>query len=174
MDGQPLTYHDAESFCQLYQHAHLPVFRFIFGITGGPIEDVEDLTAETFVRAWKSRHRFQGDENAATGWLIHIARNLVIDTYRRKQSHGLDTDLEADEIPGGESGPEEQVLKQEQIRLLLAHLQCLPTQQREMVVLRYMLGWQVKQIAVHMGLLENTVSVSIKRSLERLRGSFEK
>lgn len=174
MDGQPFSYQDAEAFCQLYSRAHLMIFRFIYGLTGGPQVEVEDLTAETFIRAWKSRSRFQGDEAAAIGWLLQIARNLVIDSYRRKKSHGQDLDFETFEYQAQESSPEQQLLQKEQQKALLAQLQRLPPQQREMLVLRYILGWPVKRIAAHLGILENTVSVTIKRSLERLRTGVEK
>ena len=71
------------AFRELYERNRLPVFRYVYGQTGGPQEEVEDLTAETFLRAWKARHDFQGDEASATGWLIRIAKRLVIDRYRR-------------------------------------------------------------------------------------------
>ena len=74
-----------EAFDQLYQSTHLIIFRYIYGLHGGSQEDVEDLTANTFTRAWKARSRFNGDPSAAIGWLLKIARNLVIDDYRRRK-----------------------------------------------------------------------------------------
>src|SRR5512147_1960317 len=71
------------NFRALYEHNRLSVFRYIYGLTGGPQDAVEDLTAETFLRAWKARHRFEGDLESAIGWLIRIAKRLVIDDYRR-------------------------------------------------------------------------------------------
>ena len=53
---------------------------------GGPREEVEDLTSETFTRAWKSRNKFTGDDHDALCWLFTIARNLVIDVHRRTKS----------------------------------------------------------------------------------------
>lgn len=49
------------AFRKLYERNRLPVFRYVYGLTGGPQEEAEDLTAETFLRAWKARHDFQGD-----------------------------------------------------------------------------------------------------------------
>jgi len=56
-------------------------------MTGGLVQEVEDLTAETFFRTWKKRAQFRGSEQAALGWLLTIARNLVFDTHRRKKAH---------------------------------------------------------------------------------------
>jgi len=65
----------------------LIAFRYIYGMTGGLVQEVEDLTAETFFRTWKKRAQFRGSEQAALGWLLTIARNLVFDTHRRKKAH---------------------------------------------------------------------------------------
>lgn len=154
------------AFDLLYRHNRLAVFRYIYGLTGGPQEDVENLTAETFLRAWKARHRFDGDENNATGWLIRIAKRLVIDDYRRRVTQaalGLPPDHPRDSLP------EQAAQENEEHRFLLALLAELPDGQREILVLRYTLGWRVGEIAQHIGVSENNISVTIHRALSRLR-----
>ena len=154
------------AFSEIYEHNRLPVCRYIYSITGGPPDDAEDLTAETFIRAWKARHTFEGNLNSAIGWLIGIAKRLVIDNHRRKtirKTVALHSDLKA------EDATEEEILLIQQKQELLKLLQDLPADQREILVLRYMLEWKVNQIAVHMGLSENHVSVIIHRTLADLR-----
>jgi DNA-directed RNA polymerase specialized sigma24 family protein len=56
-----------EKFRALYEQNRLPVFRYVYGLTGGSQADAEDLTAEAFLRAWKARHRFEGDMDSALG-----------------------------------------------------------------------------------------------------------
>jgi RNA polymerase sigma-70 factor (ECF subfamily) len=169
---EPVSLWDAESFQQFYERLNLMVFRFIYGLHGGPTEDVEDLTAETFARAWKSRRRFQGNEQAAKGWLLKIARNLVIDTHRRQKTRGYPQDIEEHIVPSDNPNPEEQAQMREQIKVLWSLLHTLPDQQREILVLRYMLGWRVKDISVHLAMKENTVSVYIRRAIKRLRADW--
>ncbi len=159
----------AEAFSELFTRTHLIVFRYIFGLRGGPQEAVEDLTAETFLRAWRGRSRFEGNEQAALRWLLRIARNLVIDSYRREQVRPQPEDFALTDLPSENAGPEEELLFSEQMRVLLNALTRLPSRQREMIVLRFILGWRVKDVAEHLGLLENTVSVNLRRSLQRLR-----
>ena len=65
--------------------------------------------------------------------------------------------------------PEADVITREQIAILWKMLGMLNTDVREMLVLRYMLGWQVRQIARHLGINENTVTVTIKRALKSLQ-----
>ena len=166
---EDINLRNAEVFQEIYDLHHLMVFRFIYGLHGGPTEEVEDLTAETFARAWKSRRRFKGSDQAALGWLIKIARNLVIDTFRRQKIRNVIQDIDKHYITTDDPQPEEQALIREQVRILWSLMKTLPTQQREILVLRYMLGWRVQEIGEHLAIKENTVSVYIRRALQRLR-----
>ena len=159
-----------EHFRELYEQDRLPVYRYIYGLTGGPREDVEDLTAETFLRAWKARTRFDGDLPSALSWLFQIAKRLVIDDYRRRamqSSHDLQTNLLAD------LKPEQSYQTEEELQILFDLLTEIPNGQREILVLRYFLGWRVGDIAQYTGMTENNVSVIIHRVLTRLREKWE-
>ncbi len=156
-----------KAFSQLYESNRLPVFRYIYGLTGGPQTVVEDLLAETFLRAWKARHGFEGEPQAATGWLIRIAKRLVIDEYRREtvlSNHPAPVD-----DPSPESMPEQNAIQSEQRTRLITLLAELDDELRELLTLRYMLGWKVGQIAIHLSRTEDNVSVMLHRTLAKLR-----
>jgi RNA polymerase sigma-70 factor, ECF subfamily len=161
-----------QAFQALYQQSHLRVYRYIFGLLGGSTQDAEDLTAETYMRAWNARYGFRGDEQSALGWLLRIARNLVIDLYRRGKSYGTTSNIDDHILFSRTAGPEERTLIQDQTNLLWERLQELPEDQKEMLTLRYLLGWKVKEIAQFLSLKENTVSVNIRRALQKLRGNW--
>ena len=160
---------EAEAFAELYQRTHLVVFRYIFALNGGPQQEVEDLTTDTFIRAWKARQRFEGDQEAALSWLLRIARNLVIDSHRRTKVRGVETNLEDDLLITPDASPEEQVARKEQFNALWVIISTLQPQHREIIVLRYVLGWPVKRIAAHLNMLENTTSVNLRRILQRIQ-----
>jgi RNA polymerase sigma-70 factor (ECF subfamily) len=147
----------------------LTIFRYLYGLTGGPQEDVEDLTAETFERAWKSRRMFQGDESAAIGWVMKIARHLVIDGYRRRKARPITAGEIPDQLPQAGQQPEEFTLSTEEQKTLWTVMAVLPADAREILTLRYMLGWRVNEVAAFLQIPDNTVSVVIRRALERLR-----
>src|SRR5512133_2851986 len=92
---------DPDRFRELYEINRESVFRYVYGLTGGPQDHVEDLTAETFLRAWNARHQFDGNMDSAIGWLIRIAKRLVIDDYRRTllATRNLVTDHPSDPTP---------------------------------------------------------------------------
>jgi RNA polymerase sigma-70 factor, ECF subfamily len=159
----------AARFSDFYEQTYLPVYRYLYGLTGGPQEDVEDLTAEAFTRAWRMRHNFYGDADAALGWIMKIARHLVIDDYRRRKAR---PEVEGEvpiKIPAASPHPEEVTLEGESQHLMWDLIKTLPDKPREMLILRYLLGWRVSQIAVYLEIPENTISVTIHRTLEQLR-----
>ena len=160
---------NADTFARLYEETYLIVFRYVYGLSGGPLQEVEDLTAETYARAWKTRGRFNGDEGAALSWLLRIARNLAIDLSRRRKVRDVDESISIDVLVDPSLVPEMDVITREQITTLWRVFATLPEDIREMLVLRYILGWQVKQIASHLGRNENNVSVVIGRALKSLQ-----
>ena len=103
---------------------------------------------------------------------MRIARNLVIDTRRQIKRNREHVDIDKQDLSTGESLPEEQFSHRERIQVLRELLADLPEDRKEMLVLRYILGWRVKDIASHMDRNENSVSVAIRRTLKRLNEAW--
>lgn len=158
-----------DAFTRLYENTYLSVFRYIFGLNGGFQQEAEDLTAETYARAWRARQRFHGEDRAALGWLLRIAKNLVIDLSRRSEVRQVDEEIDIERLVDKNQTLELDVITREQIVTVWRLLSALPESTREMLVLRYLLGWQVKQIAEYLETNENRVSMTIRRALTRLR-----
>ena len=157
------------AFTRLYEQTYLTVFRYVYGLTAGSRQEAEDLTSETYTRAWKQRHRFHGDEQAAIGWLLRIARNLAIDLSRRRRGQEVDETTNVELLLDPSLAPEIDVIAREQIVILWQLLGTFSSDVREMIVLRYMLGWQVRQIATYLDMNENNISVTIRRTLKNLQ-----
>jgi RNA polymerase sigma-70 factor, ECF subfamily len=175
MQANQAALQDPETFRDLYKQTQLIIFRFIYGLHGGPTEEVEDLTCDTFLRAWKARYRFKGNNHEALCWLFTIARHIVIDEHRRKKYQWESNNLSIDSENINEAWisthetPEDKTAAGDQFAVLWELLQKLPDDKREILVLRYLIGWKVKQIAEYIDKEENTVSVMIKRCLEQIR-----
>ena len=163
---QPLA--SAETFASFYESTHLNVYRYIMALRGGRQDEAEDITAEAYLRAWKNRHQFDGSADAALGWVLTIARRILIDRFRIF-SRLPETDL-VDDLPDATLDAESILVAEERSGNVITALLTLPENQREIIVLRYVLGWRVNQIADHLGILENTVSVVLRRTLKRLQG----
>ena len=158
---------------------------------GSPF-DAEDAVQETFVRAWRSRDRFEGRAAMRT-WLYRIATNVCLDSLkgsgRRVRAMDLgpacepiETNLNVpsdkrwiepipDHLVAPEADPAEQVVERESIRLaFVAALQQLPPRQRAVLILREVLRWEASEVAE---LLDSTVP-SVNSSLQRARATLGK
>lgn len=172
LTGQPKTsYSTPEAFSQLYEKTHRSVYRYIYGFVGSA-DEAEDITAAAYLKAWDARQRFTGDDEAALGWLCTIARRLAIDASRRRQTQPVPSELTESMIAASDASPEETLVLLNQTNHLWTLVQALPDDAREMLTLRYLLGWRVSRIAEHLGMKENTVSVTLKRILAQLRAAY--
>src|SRR5215469_8587181 len=96
-------------------------------------EDAEDVLVEVFVAAVEFGSLAQLSEKEQVAWLWRVARNKVVDAYRRsKLRQGIDIDMVADLIYDDEErAPEQVLLQQEEYARLHIHLDKLSPIQRE-------------------------------------------
>lgn len=166
-------YHSQAAFELLYRQTYAQVFRYLYGFSGGSLRDAEDLTAETYLRAWRSRDSFKGDSRNAINWLLRIARNLTIDEHRRVKPPVTDM-VDPDLMAGSDCHSPENAFEHKADRQVLREqLKNLPFEAREVLILRYTLGWPVKQIGAYLEKTENNISVIIHRSLATLQRGWQ-
>src|SRR5215472_17533792 len=77
---------DSDAFNDLVTRYRDRVFTMIYGMVRNE-QEAWDLAQESFLRAWRSIHRFKGQSSFYT-WLYRIVTNVTIDTLRRKRMHG--------------------------------------------------------------------------------------
>ncbi|MBE1573497.1 RNA polymerase subunit sigma-70 [Amycolatopsis roodepoortensis] len=140
-------------------------------------EDAQDMTQETFLRAWHKRESFKGHAALRT-WLYRIATNVCLDFLEKRHDR---TPVPA-ELADSELGylqpfpdrmlpedPQESVVARETIELaFIVAVQRLPPRQRAVFVLRDVLGWPAPKAA---DALELTVA-SVTSALQRARATM--
>ena len=137
-------------------------------------EDAEDILVDTFMAALAEAKFAQLPPSGQVAWLWRVARNKVIDVYRRaktRQSVNIDQMTEhlfEDEV----FSPENAALRQEDYMDLYAHLQLLPASQKEILRMRFGQDLSCGEIAKKLGKQENAVRVALSRSLNLLRNIY--
>jgi RNA polymerase sigma-70 factor, ECF subfamily len=132
--------------------------------------DAEDLTARTFEKAWRARHRYRRDLAGFSTWLLTIARNVAIDHLRARQRHEpLDA---AAAVPAPGQTPELQAVHQSEAQRLAAVLATLEPRQRELIAMKYGADMTNRAIAHATGLSESNVGTILHRAVETLRGRW--
>jgi len=156
-------------FEALYR-AELPRVYNFFRYRLGDDALAEDLTSETFEKAWRNRARYRRDLAAFSTWLFTIARHVAVDHYRRRR---LETPLEAAaRLPHTLSTEDaaQANADRERLRVLLARL---TDRERELVALKYGAGLTNRAIAGLTGLTESNIGVILHRALHSLRAEWE-
>ncbi|TQM15015.1 RNA polymerase subunit sigma-70 [Pseudonocardia kunmingensis] len=142
-------------------------------------QDAQDMTQETFLRAWNKRESFKGHAALRT-WLYRIATNACLDFLEKRNDRTPVPSGLAD--PGSEvlylqpypdrmlpEDPQESVVARETIELaFIVAVQHLPPRQRAVLILRDVLGWPASTAA---DALELTVA-SVTSALQRARATM--
>src|SRR4051812_30287666 len=140
-------------------------FRYRFGTSA----DAEDLTARTFEKAWRERHRYRRDVAAFSTWLFTIARNVGIDHLRRARH--LVPLTEASDVPASGS-PEDAAARRSDADRLAQLLIGLPERERELLALKYGAEMNNRAIAKATGLTESNVGTILHRAVQSLRAQW--
>jgi RNA polymerase sigma factor (sigma-70 family) len=135
-----------------------------------PSPDVaEDLTAEVFLRAVRSHHRFNPSLGSPRAWLFRIARNALRDHQRQSRRRRLVSIAGMRDLSCDAPSPEERLLWEEEVGRLLAALAELSSKDREIIGLCYGSDMSVAEAGEVLGLRATAARTRLWRALGRLR-----
>ena len=168
MDDEPLDNKEmlesTDNFEAAYKSHSNAIYKFLFWRTHDT-QLSEDLTSATFEKAWASRRSFRGGSEQA--WLYRIARNILIDHWRKKKELFVDDADSMQEEMGPNAG--ELIDKKTQLEGLRKALDQLPEDMRSVITLRFIEGQTCRQVATSMNLSESNVRVIQYRALKKLK-----
>ncbi|AMO85733.1 RNA polymerase sigma factor sigX [Solibacillus isronensis B3W22] len=130
-------------------------------------QHAEDLTQETFIKAYKKQHEFEHKSTVKT-WLFSIAFNVVNDYFRKKHplQHYLDiTSTEKDYHPI----PEQIVVMNDQTEQLYRTIQQLKPTYRHVIILRKIKEFSTEEASMVLNWSESKVKMTLKRALAQLK-----
>ncbi len=161
---------DPDAFGKVYDEYINRIYRFIYFKVSRE-EEAQDLASETFLRAWQ--HIQEGkDIKQLSAFLYSIARNLVIDHYRKKM---ITVSAEEADISGILTDEGKQKMKVEgtqEYAALLAAMNKMKEEYREVVQLRYIDELSIGEIAEILGKNKGNVRVTLHRASKTLRDVY--
>jgi len=130
-------------------------------------QQAEDLTQETFIKAYKHQQQFEHKSSVKT-WLFSIAHNTTVDYFRKKHpiQHFLGLTIEEKDY---KPLPEQIVTMNDQTEQLYRTIQQLKPSHRQVIILRKLKEFSTAETAYVLNWSESKVKMTLKRALEELR-----
>lgn len=155
---------DSEAFGKVYDELVTPIYRYIYYRVDQHV--AEDLTEDTFFKAWKNIKKYKKGKHNFSAWLFRIAHNLVVDHYRKNK---YKTDPIDENFVDTKDTPVQKVnIKLNQIRIRKM-IKKLPQGHQQVIVLKYINELSNKEIAQSLGKSEGAIRTIQFRALEKLR-----
>ncbi len=162
---------------EMYRENSKIIYHFLLSLCHDP-DLAEDLTQETFLQAYRSLERYDGNCKLST-WLCQIAKHLYLQ-YLAKHKREISVDLSAlgegsqeptlmsQEAKAADSRPEETVIMRLELLDMLKEMQKLPQLTREVMYLRLTGALSFKEIGEILKKSENWARVTFYRGKEKL------
>jgi RNA polymerase sigma-70 factor (ECF subfamily) len=166
---------DSAAFAALYTRYEARLFRFCLRRLDDR-QEAEDVTQESFVRAWRAIPRFAGDRRFYP-WLTVIAKNLCTDALRRRSRTApeVDVQLESTDVHllDRQQTTEEQVVAAIDGELVHRALGRLNVRHRRVLELREGSEWSYKEIAHYEGVEVSAIETLVWRARQALKREFD-
>ena len=161
---------DGKAFEILYARHRQSLYRFLLGLSGKP-ELAEEVYQETWLSLIRSASQPQGRATFRT-WLFQIARNRLIDHWRKHGAHQPlhdSYDEQSHAVSDDANDPEQLLSLSRDSQRLDSALQALPTDQREVFLLRAHGDLDLAQIASLTETPLETVKSRLRYAQQKLR-----
>ncbi|MRS04398.1 RNA polymerase sigma factor [bacterium] len=151
-----------------------PLFNLALRMTGRP-EDADDLTQETFIRAYEKLHRFDREKKFFT-WLYTIGINLIRNHLKKNERERA---IRAADRPASvlhnqaESGREGDYPSEDAVKRLDVTMRSLPVDMQEAILLKYHQDLTFEEIADITGDSISAVKMRVYRGLELLKSLMQ-
>jgi RNA polymerase sigma-70 factor, ECF subfamily len=157
---------DEPAFRALYREVHPGLLRYLSGLVG---DDAEDVASETWLQIARDIRSYREEGHGFRAWAVSIARHRALDHLRRvRRRPGLTTPVENVAHLAAVDDTEMQGVEAVSTRLAIAWIATLPPDQAEAILLRVVVGLDVRQTAAVLGKRLGAVRTAAYRGLRRL------
>jgi RNA polymerase sigma-70 factor (ECF subfamily) len=162
------THANSDAHSRFVQQNLRRIFLLIYRIVGN-VDDAQDLTQETFIKALQ-RHSQLKDLDKATHWLSRIAANTAIDFLRRTRRVSFVDVNHLANAPNAHESPEQLLLRGERKLHLDGGLATLTERERMAILLRDVEDMPADQVASHM----NCSTATVRSHIANARIKFKR
>lgn len=158
-------------FLTYYWEYHEKIYRYIYFRSYEDRELSEDLTSETFLKAFEKLDTFN-PEHSFSAWVYTIARNTLIDHFRKHAKHTTVSIEPFENSFASDIDLETQLDNKLTREQLLQYIDQLPEDLREPVLLKYFNDYKNSEIQEILDINPNTLRVHLHRAIKKLQSSI--
>jgi RNA polymerase sigma-70 factor (ECF subfamily) len=155
----------------LFDRHYRTMFRYFYARVRQQ-QQAEDLAGELFVRMVHHLPSFELTGVPFRAWLFRIAYNLTVDHFRVLNGKPVEPLAQAQTVAQPEQNPARQVERQMSNETVLAALEMLVPDQRQVLILRFLMGLSLQETAVIMERTLSAVKAMQHRGLKIMRASL--
>lgn len=166
---------EPDAFRQIFEAYHPKIFGFLVTRTGN-IQTAEDLTSETFEKAFRAKETFNPKGGSLNNWLFTIAANSFLDLQRREKIRRSPSFQEAESktVNSDFINPQKALEAKETVESINHGLSGLSEKQRKVVLLRLTTNMSNREIGEELGLTESAIKSLLFRALPKIQETVDK
>jgi RNA polymerase sigma-70 factor (ECF subfamily) len=157
---------------QLYDRHYTRIFRYLWSRLRDP-QIAEDLTGEVFTRMVRDLPKYRSRGVPFQAWLYRIAHNLAVDHHRASRRHESVPLYYAEGLNAQEHDLTAEVERKLTVERVAAALEILDPVQQEVVVLRFLVGLSLREVAVALDRTVAAIKSLQHRGLVALRAALQ-
>lgn len=161
------------TFDNIYDNYHQDLYRFVFYMVKDK-QVTEDLVQEVYIKVLNSKDTFKGKSSQKT-WLFSIARYTTIDYFRSQKRvrervlEFFDWSEKGESLKDKQPLPEELLIENEQTELVYRYLDKCSTDQRSVLILRFIQSFSIRETAEILNFSESKVKTTQHRGLKVIK-----
>lgn len=154
------------NFQEIFDQYNGKIYGYVYLRLGKDRAVAEDLSQEIFIKAWQNIAKYNAKKATLTTWLYTIARNSLIDYFRKAKAEKTSLDENTDLLSStAESEIEQSILSD----FVYTKLRCLSHTDQDLVTWRFVQGLEITEIAQIINKSPATTTVAIHRAINKLR-----
>jgi len=162
---------EASAFGSLYDYYHPKIYRFVF-LKVNRREEAEDLAHQVFLAAWQNIRSYKDFGFPFSSWLYQIARNQIIDHYRKNKNEVPLEEVDA-EIFVKPATAESEVIKNMELARVMKAIKTLKQDYQDVVLMRFVEELSIREVAHAIGKSEGAVKLIQHRALKELKARLQ-
>jgi RNA polymerase sigma-70 factor (ECF subfamily) len=162
---------ESDAFGKLYDQYLPKIYRFV-RVKVSHREEAEDLTHQAFLNAWKNIHSYTPQGHSFGTWLYRIARNLVIDHYRKAKKGDVSLDegmLPIDLHPQDADSTEQFADIHVKQHVIFDAVRQLNEVEQDVIIMRFIEDMPVKEVAEVIEKTEGATKVIQHRAIKKIQ-----